>query len=100
MFQDEQELDPASLRKIHKKNIKYAEQAIMQARIDVQAAINKSRDSKDSEQLLRLKDQVRKLVAFEQLFLSLCLLIMIPSKGDQKAVIETLEDIEELKECF
>lgn len=56
---------------------------------------------KDNELVLKHKEQLRKLVAFETLFLNLCLLILIPQAGgDQKTVIETLEDIEELKECF
>ena len=69
IFQDEQELDPASLRKIHKKNTKYAEQTIMQARCDVQAAISKLNETKDAEQILKLKEQIRKLIAFYCLFI-------------------------------
>jgi len=56
VFQDDQELDLASLRKIHKKNTKYAESTIMQARCDVQAAVTKLDGSKDAEQALRLKE--------------------------------------------
>lgn len=95
------QLDVASLRKIHKKNTKYAEKEITQVRSEIQAAIKGLDAAKDAELILKHKEQLRKLVAFETLFLNLCLLILIPQTGgDQKTVIETLEDIEELKECF
>lgn len=51
--------------------------------------------------MFKHKEHLRKLIAFETLFLNLCLLILTPQTGgDQKTMIETLEDIEELKECF
>ena len=37
----------------------------------------------------------------ESLFLNLCLITLVPQiTGDKQVVIETLEDIEELKECY
>ena len=99
--QEDDQLDLASLRKIHKKNTKYAQKHIAQVRCEVQAAINDLDETKDVELIFKHKEHLRKLIAFETLFLNLCLLILIPQTGDdQKTVIETLEDIEELKECF
>ena len=58
-------------------------------------------EAKDTELIFKHKERLRKLIAFETLFLNLCLLILIPqASNDQKAAIDSLEDIEELKECF
>jgi len=70
-------------------------------RCEIQAAINDLDETKDVELMFKHKEHLRKLIAFETLFLNLCLLILTPQTGgDQKTMIETLEDIEELKECF
>ena len=48
-----------------------------------------------------LKSHLRKLITLENLFLNLSLISLTPEgTQDRKVVVETLEDIEELKECF
>ena len=50
---------------------------------------------------MKLKEQMGRLVAIETLFLTLCPLILIPQASkDQKVISETLEELEELKECY
>ena len=45
--------------------------------------------------------QLRKLMSLENLMLTLCLVILVPEgKTDRTSFIETLEDLEELKECY
>ena len=89
-------LDMSSMSKIHKKNIKFAEKTIEAMRIEVE---EKLAATEDKEMTMKLRDIQRKLVAFEYLFLNINLLVLVPNT-DQKIVTETLEDIEELKECF
>lgn len=51
--------------------------------------------------MLRLKEQIRRLISIETLFLTLCPLVLIPEAGkDQNAIAGTLEELEELKECY
>jgi len=54
-------------------------------------------DEKDQHQGA-LKMQIRQLVSLECLFLNLSLVALIPQ--DKQSVIEVMEDIEELKECY
>jgi hypothetical protein len=59
-------------------------------------------EDKDQEKIVKNRELIRKLVAFETLFLNVNMLILVPqnSGNDQRTLIETLEDIEELKSCF
>ena len=67
-------------------------------RIEVEDKISKLKES-DKEMMMKLKDTQRKLVAYEYLILNVNLLILVPDT-EQRIVMETLEDIEEMKECF
>lgn len=70
-------------------------------REEISKKIEKLDSAKDKEVLTRLTDQLRKLIAFESMFLHLNLLVLFPQKDtEKKQLLSTLEDIEELKECF
>ena len=47
---------------------------------------------------MRLKSQLKQLISIETLYMNLTLLILVPA--EQQAVIETLDDIEELTTCY
>jgi len=99
--EDEAQLDLGSLCKLHKRNLKYAEKEIQAVRIKVAEKVAAAESGDNKEYTLRLKDQSRKLIALETLFLNLCPLVLMPwAAKDQKAVTEALEDLEELKECW
>lgn len=95
-------MDLESLCKMQKKNIKYAEKNMQAVREEIEQAISGWDDSKNKEQIIKAKTQLRKLASFESLLLNINLLILIPQnlETDQKNLIDTLEDIEELKQCF
>ena len=95
-------MDPEAMCKMHKKNIKYAEKSMQDVREEIEAAISSWDDAKDKEKIIKAKAQLRKLQSFESLFLNINLLLLAPQNlsGDQKNLIDTLEDIEELKQCF
>ena len=80
---DESTIDKDSLLKLHKKLIKFVQSNIGDLRENPEVAVK----------------EWRKLVAMESLFLNLGLLMMAPSK-DEKTVLEILDDVEELKECY
>lgn len=95
------EIDMASLCKQHKKSIKFAQTNMESVREEISQKIEKLDSVKDKEVLAKLTDQLRKLIAFESMFLNLNLLVLFPQKeSEKKSLLNTLEDIEELKECF
>jgi len=72
-----------------------------QTRAQVAEALSGLSEDKDKEMIIKHKAQLRQLTAIETLFLNLTLLVLVPQAlSDQSTVVETLEDIEELKECF
>ena len=98
---DDKEIDMSSLCKQHKKSIKFAQTNMESVREELSQKIEKLDSVKDKEVLSKLTDQLRKLIAFESLFLNLNLLVLFPQNDtEKKQLLETLEDIEELKECF
>ena len=96
-----EEIDMASLCKQHKKSIKFAQSNMESVREEISKKIEKLDSVKDKEMLAKLTDQLRKLIAFESMFLNINLLVLFPQKdSEKKQLLNTLEDIEELKECF
>jgi len=97
----DQELDIASLAKRHKKYLKFVDKNISQVRAQVAEELSSLSEDSDKEMIIKHKAQIRQLMAVETLFLNLTLLVLVPQAIDnQKLVIETLDDIEELKECY
>lgn len=94
-------MDVASLAKRHKKYVKFVEKSISAARVQVAEALAGLNEDEDKEMAMKYKTQIRQLMAIETLFLNLTLLVLVPqAPGNGSIVIEILEDIEELKECY
>lgn len=98
---EEDQFDIAGLCKLHKRNTKFVEKEVTAARLAVSAKLSKLKDDDNKEWVLRLKEQVRRLITMETLFLTLCPLVLIPQAGkDSELIASTLEELEELKECY
>lgn len=96
------QLDLSSMLKQYKSNIKFVQKEISEPRIKVSSLIEKASgaDAKSESSIQHLV-QLRKLVSLENLILNLCLVSLVPQGAqDQKLVVETLEDIEEVKACY
>jgi hypothetical protein len=93
----EDKLDLGGVLKQFKSTTKFVTKNIVDARLKASELIGE----KDDKQYHHLVTQVRQLISLENLFLNLALVSLIPQNAtDTKSVVETLEDIEELKECF
>lgn len=83
------------LAKNHKDYIKFIKDNISSERTKVKEIV----DSKSNEELkLKATAEFKKLIAIEQLFLSLTMLILLP--GDMQQISQSMEELEELKDCF
>jgi len=56
----------------------------------------------DDKEKVLAKKLLKKVTAFETMYLHLSMLVLLPGNAgdDLQAVTSTLEDLEELKECF
>lgn len=98
---EEAEIDIGSLCGLVKKNSKYVKKEITDYRLKVDELIQQKEASSDKQAVMRLKEHSRRLIALEMLFLTLCPLVLIPeARKDKQAISETLEELEELKECY
>lgn len=97
----EDELDPSSVLAVHKANVKYVQKNLSHTRAQLEEELSGLGGKDKTEHSLALKKQAGQLQSLESLILSLNLLALLPQGNTgEKGVIETLEDIEELKECF
>lgn len=89
--------ETSSLAHHHKKVLKFVTKKVTPKRIDLTEQVSAISDKSDKKFFV-LDVERKRALAFEILLLSLSLVLCIPDDVDQ--ITETLQQIEELQECF